>query len=115
MANERTHMNTQAGSRLRQATAVRGKTEIGSQPIQRDPSVTSMDSILLASLSGNGFTLLQTGEPRRQLEADRHPSGQSYEPVQSGKSDRGSGAGCIRPWRNSPTKCASPTGNNWLR
>jgi hypothetical protein len=25
-------MNTQGGSRLRQATAVRGKTEIGSQP-----------------------------------------------------------------------------------
>jgi len=32
MANERIHMNTQGGSRLRQATAVKGKTEAGSQP-----------------------------------------------------------------------------------
>lgn len=32
MANERVHMNTQGGSRLRQATAVKGKTQIGSRP-----------------------------------------------------------------------------------
>ncbi len=32
MANERIHMNTQGGSRLRQATAVKGKTEVGTQP-----------------------------------------------------------------------------------
>ena len=56
MANERTHMNSQAGSRWRQATAVRGKTEIGSQPIQREPSVTSMGPISLASLTGKEFT-----------------------------------------------------------
>jgi hypothetical protein len=33
MADERIHMNTQGGSESRQATAVKGKTEIGSQPI----------------------------------------------------------------------------------
>ena len=32
MANERSHMNTQGESRLRQAIAVNGKTKIGSQP-----------------------------------------------------------------------------------
>ena len=34
MANDRIHMNTQGGSRLRKATAIRGRSEIGSQPIE---------------------------------------------------------------------------------
>jgi len=32
MEKERIHINTQGGSTLRQATAVKGRTEIGSQP-----------------------------------------------------------------------------------
>lgn len=32
MENERIHMNTQGRSRLRHTTAVKGKTNIGSQP-----------------------------------------------------------------------------------
>ena len=50
MANDRIHMNAQAGSRLRQATAIRGNTEIGSQPIHEEPRTISVDSISLVSL-----------------------------------------------------------------
>src|SRR6267154_3971556 len=109
MANERTHMNTQGGSRLRQATAIKGKTEIGSQPIHEEPRETSSDSISFVSLSGKEITLLRTCALRRRLEGGRHLSGRSCEPVQCEKSDRGSGAGCIRRWRNSPMKYAVPT------
>ena len=49
MANDRIHMNTQALNRLRQAIAVTGNSEIGSQPIQREPSVAAMGSISLVS------------------------------------------------------------------
>jgi hypothetical protein len=50
MVNESIHMNTQAGRRLRQATAVKGNTEIGSQPIHEEPRTSSADSIHLVSL-----------------------------------------------------------------
>jgi hypothetical protein len=50
MANDRTHMNAQAGSRLRQSTVIRGNTEIGSQPIHEEPRTISVDSISLVSL-----------------------------------------------------------------
>src|ERR1700693_2915448 len=108
MANERTHMNTQGGSRLRQATAVKGKTEIGSQPIHKEPRAISADSISFVSLSGKEITLLRRCGLRRQLEDGRHLSGRSCEPVQCEKSDRGSGVECIRPWRNSPMKYGVP-------
>src|ERR1700688_3290568 len=98
MANERTHMNTQGGSRLRQATAIKDKTEIGSQPIHEEPRAISADSISFVSLSGKEITLLPIYVLRRQLEGGRHRFGRSCEPVQCEKSDRGSGVGCIRPW-----------------
>jgi hypothetical protein len=50
MANDRIHMNTQAGRRLRKATAVGGNAEIGSQPIHGEPRTSSADSISLVSL-----------------------------------------------------------------
>ena len=50
MANDRTHMNIQAGRRLRKATAVRGNAEIGSQPLHDEPRTISVDSISLVSL-----------------------------------------------------------------
>jgi hypothetical protein len=54
MVNERIHMNTHGGSRLRQATAIKGKTEIGSQPFHEEPRAISADSISFVSLSGKG-------------------------------------------------------------
>src|ERR1700730_2800890 len=112
MANERTHMNTQGGSRLRQATAIKGKTEIGSQPIHEEPRATSVGSISFVSLSGKEITLLRKCGLRRRLEAGRHLSGRSCEPVQCERSGRGLGAGCIRRWRNSPMKYAFPMESN---
>jgi hypothetical protein len=50
MANDRIHMNAQAGRRLRKATAVIGNAEIGSQPIHDEPRTISADSISLVSL-----------------------------------------------------------------
>src|ERR1700722_93058 len=96
MANERTHMNTQGGTRLRQATAVNGNTAIGSQPIHGGPSVTSTDPLALAFPGGKEVSFLRTCALRRRSEVHRHLCGRSCEPVQCGKSDRGSGAGCIR-------------------
>jgi hypothetical protein len=49
MVNESIHMNTQAGRRLRQATAVKGNT-VGSQPIHEEPRTGSGNSIHLVSL-----------------------------------------------------------------
>src|ERR1700675_797835 len=115
MTNERIHMNTQAGSRLRQATAIKGKIEIGSQPIHEEPRATSAGLIPFVSLSGKEITLLQKCAPRRPLEADRHLCGQSCAPVLCVKNVRGSAAGCIRRWRNFPMKYDSPTGNSLPR
>src|ERR1700687_85652 len=111
MTNERIHMNTQAGSRLRQATAIKGKIGIGSQPIYEEPRATAAGSIPFVSLSGKEITLLRRCGLRIRLEAGHHPSGRSCEPVQCGKSDRGSEAGCTRRWRNSPMMCAVPMEN----
>ena len=44
-------MNTQGGSRLRHATAIKGKSEIGSQAIHEEPRAISTDSISFASLA----------------------------------------------------------------
>src|SRR5580704_19482048 len=115
MANERIHMNTQGGTRLRQATAIKGTTEIGTQPIHEEPPATSADSISFVSLSGKEITLLRRCGLRRRLEAGRHLSGRSCAPVQCEKSDRGSGVGCIRPWRNSPMKYDFPMGSSLPR
>lgn len=50
MTNDRTHMNTQAGRRLRKATAVAGSVKIGSPPLHEEPRTISVDSISLVSL-----------------------------------------------------------------
>src|SRR6266545_6798599 len=115
MANERTHMNIQGGSRLRQATAIKGKTEIGSQPIHEQPRAISADSISFVSLSGKEITLLRRCGLRRRLEAGRSLFGRSCEPVQCEKSGRGLGVGCIRRWHNSPMKYAFPMENSLPR
>src|SRR6266852_6910622 len=115
MTNERIHMNTQAGRRLRQATAVKGKTEIGSQPIHGEPRTSSDDSISLVSLNGKEVNPLLTYGLRRRLGAGRHLFERSCGPVQCGKNARGLGAGCIRRWRNSPMKYAFPTENSLPR
>src|ERR1035437_9584525 len=96
MANDRIHMNTHAGSRLRKATALKGSTQIGSQPIQEELCTTSGDSTSLVSLSGNEVTLLRAYVPRRRLEVGRHSYEQNCEPVQCGKNVRDSGVEYIR-------------------
>jgi hypothetical protein len=50
MVKESIHMNSQAGRRLRQAAAIRGNTEIGSQPIHEEPRKTVAGSLPLVSL-----------------------------------------------------------------
>jgi hypothetical protein len=67
------------------------------------------------SLNKGIATLLRRCGLRRRSEAGRHPSEQNCEPVQCEKSDRGSGVGCIRPWRNSPMKYGVPTENSLPR
>src|SRR5271169_7059841 len=104
MVNAKAHMNTHAGSRLRQATAPKGNTQIGSQPIQEERCTTSADSISLVSLGGNEVTLLRAYVLRRRWEVGRHSYEQNCEPVQCGKNARGLGVECIRRWRNSPMK-----------
>src|SRR2546430_11010934 len=51
MASAKTHMNAHGGSTLRKATALKGSTGSGSQPIHDEPCTTSADSISLVSLS----------------------------------------------------------------
>src|ERR1700732_2785316 len=101
-------MTTQAGGRLRQATAVRGITEIGSQPIHEE-LCPALGTVSFVSLPGEDVTLLPISVLRRPLEAGRHPCGQSYEPVRCEKNDPGLAAGCTRRWRNSPMRYAVPT------
>lgn len=112
MAEERIHMNTQAGRRLRQATTVRGNNVIGSQPMHEEPGTRSVDSIPLAFSDAKEVTLHPTCALRRRLEAGRHLLERSCEPVRSGKNDRGSKAECIRRWRNFPMKYAVPMENS---
>ena len=63
MESERIHMNTQGGSKPRQATAVRGKTNIGSQP---DAWLTVWESVscihvdLVPEVSTAGIILCKT-------------------------------------------------------
>src|SRR6266576_5519058 len=71
MANDRIHMKSHGGSsRLRQATAPNGNTEIGSQPTHEEPRTTSA-AISFVSVRGCEVTLLQTYALRRRLEADQ--------------------------------------------
>src|SRR3979411_3287263 len=95
MARDKIHMNPQAGRRLRQATAARGITEIGSQAIHAEPCPTS-GAVCFVCLTGKDVTLLPISALRRPLEAARHPCGQSYELVRYVKSGRGLVAGCTR-------------------
>ena len=52
-------MKPQAGSTFRKATAPKGKTGIGSQPIIGEQRNPSLDSTAFVSLSGEQVTLLQ--------------------------------------------------------
>src|ERR1700733_5971527 len=115
MANDRIHMNTQAGSRLRKATAIRGRTEIGSQPIDGLPSTTSADALSSISLSDKEVTLHQTGESHKPSEVGLGWCEQNCEPVRCGRNGRDSGVGCIRRWRSSPMKYGSPRESSWPR
>jgi hypothetical protein len=58
IVKDRIHMNTQGGRRLRQAIAIRGKIEIGSQPIHEDSLASSADSISPDSLGDDEVILL---------------------------------------------------------
>src|ERR1700686_4740650 len=90
MANDRIHMNAQGGSRLRKATAIRGTTEIGSQPIHEGPSTTSADSLSLVSLSDKQVTLLPTAESHRRSEVGLRWCEQNCGPARCGRNGRDS-------------------------
>ena len=61
------------------------------------------------------LTLSPTYVLRKQLEAGLSCCGQNSEPVRCERSAQDSGAGCIRQWRNSPTKFAFPRENSLPR
>jgi hypothetical protein len=88
MANDRIHMNTHGGSALQQATAPKGSTQIGNQPIQEELCTTLGDWTPLASLTKD-VTLPRAGVLHRQLEARLNSCEQNCEPVRYGKSGRG--------------------------
>ena len=50
MASAKTHMKAHGGSTLRKATALKGSTGSGSQPIHDEPCTVSADSVSLVPL-----------------------------------------------------------------